>query len=342
MKLGLLALLACPSCAGHLEFAALEDHPRQDREVEAGTLRCRSCSRQFPIVEGVPRLRPGDALEDGRVARTAESFGFEWHRYPGSRPVDRGIFLEESQLPPEAFPGKLVLDAGCGMGRFSTAALGLGAEVVSLDLSDALTRLIPAMRGNPRLHVVQGDLLHPPLRPRSFDLVFSHGVIHHTADTKGAFDAIAGLVKQGGSLSVWVYGTPGPWSSFRSNPLRSARAWLRPLLPLVWAVVWVRQLISDSLRVLTTRLPVPVLYAMCWPLTVLGAVPLLKYLTYSVDPQFKVRLIENFDWLAPPFQTKHTKEEVRPWFEAAGFEVVSQLPHGVVPKVGFLGRRTAR
>lgn len=342
MKISLLPLLACPVCSGDLEFAALEDHPHEGAELESGALRCRRCSLEYPILEGVPRLRLNDAMKDGRVASTAERFGFEWHRYPGPRPVDRDIFLEEVQLPPDALSGRLTLDAGCGMGRFSLVALSLGAEVVALDLSDALTRLIPTMRENPRLHVVQGDLLRPPFKRGAFDLVFSHGVIHHTADTKGAFDRVAALVKEGGRLSVWVYGTPGPWSSFKTNPLRSARAWLRSVLPLVWAVVWVRQILSDSLRVVTVRMPFYLLYALCWPLTALGAVPLVKYLTYSVDPQWGVRLIENFDWLAPPFQTKHTKEEVRAWFEAAGLRIVSQLAHGVVPKVGFLAERPRR
>lgn len=340
MKMRLLPLLACPVCSGELEFAALDDHPHEGTELDSGSLRCRRCKVEYPIVDGVPRLRLSDAMKDGRVASTAERFGFEWHRYPGPRPgVDRDIFLEEVQLPPAALAGQLTLDAGCGMGRFSLAALELGAEVVSVDLSDALTRLIPMMRENPRLHVVQGDLLRPPFKPGTFDLVFSHGVIHHTADTKGAFDSIAPLVKKGGKLSVWVYGTPGPWSSFKTNPLRSTRAWLRKVLPLVWVVVWVRQIISDSLRVFTTRIPFHLLYALCWPLTMLGWVPFLKYLTYSVDPQFGVRLIENFDWLAPPFQTKHTKEEVRGWFEGAGLKIISQLAHGVVPKPGFLAER---
>ena len=340
MKMALLPLLACPVCGGDLEFAALDDHPREGVELETGTLRCRRCQVEYQLVDGVPRLRLSDAMKDGRVASTAERFGFEWHRYPGPRPgVDRAIFLEEVQLPAAALAGRLTLDAGCGMGRFSLAALELGAEVVSVDLSDALTRLVPTMRETPRLHVVQGDLLRPPFKPAAFDLVFSHGVIHHTADTKGAFDRLAPLVKKGGKLSVWVYGTPGPWSSFKTNPLRSTRAWLRKVLPLVWVVVWARQILSDSLRVVTTRMPFHLLYALCWPLTFLGAVPLLKYLTYYVDPQFGVRLIENFDWLAPPFQTKHTKEEVRGWFEGAGLRIVSQLAHGVVPKVGFLAER---
>lgn len=329
MRPGLLPLLACPACGGALEAR------------DGDSLRCRGCAKVYPVVDGVPHLRPGDALEDGRVRRTAESFSWEWLRYPGARPVDRGILLEEAQLPPEAFQAKLVLDAGCGMGRFTLAALALGAEVVALDLSEALTRLGPELAKNPKLHVVQGDLLAPPLKARSFDIVFSHGVIHHTADTARAFERIAALVKGGGNLSVWVYGTPGPWSSFRTNPLRSGRTWLKAVLPAVWLGVWLRQIVSDALRVLTTSLPVPFLYALCYPLTLLGVVPVLKYLTYSVDPEFRVRLIENFDWLAPPFQTKHTKEEVRPWFERAGFTVISQLPHGVVPKVGFLGRRVA-
>ena len=94
MKISLLPLLACPVCSGDLEFAALAEHPRAETELESGTLKCKRCKTEFPIVDGVPRLRLGDALKDGRVASTAERFGFEWHRYPGPRPgVDRAIFL---------------------------------------------------------------------------------------------------------------------------------------------------------------------------------------------------------------------------------------------------------
>lgn len=337
MKLHLLPLLACPGCLGDLEFASLSAYPREREEIESGTLRCKRCQAEYPIVDSVPRLYPG--VTDARVAKTRASFGWEWKRYPGSRPQDRPIFLEETQLPAEAWAGRFVLDAGCGMGRYARVARSLGAEVVAFDLSDSLDRLVAPAREDPKLHVVQGDLLAPPFKRASFDIVYSQGVIHHTADTRGAFDAIARLVKREGLLSVWVYGTPGSYASFASNPLRTGRAWLRSALPLAWLVVWVRQLASDALRALTTRLPVPLLYALCYPLTALGAVPGLKYLTFSVDPDFRARLVENFDWLAPPFQTKHTKEELRPWYEAAGFAVLKQLPHGLVPKIGFLARR---
>lgn len=342
MKLHLLSILVCPACRGGIQYESLEDYPRDNEEIETGTLLCGDCKARYPIVEGVPRLRPQDSNADARVAKTSARFGFEWHRYPGPRPQDRGLFLEETQFEPGALAGKLVLDGGCGMGRYTHVALALGAEVVAFDLSDSLTRLIPEMRENPRLHVVQGDLLRPPFKSGVFDAVYSQGVIHHTADTRRAFDNLAELVKRDGLLSVWVYGTPGSYSSFKTNPLKSTRGWLKKILPLVWLVVWMRQIFSDSLRVVTTRLPVPVLYGLCYPLTLLGAVPVLKYLTFSVESEFQVRLIENFDWLAPPFQTKHTKEEFGSWYENAGYEVVSRLPHGMVPKIGALGVRRGK
>lgn len=339
MKPELLAWLACPACGGELAFAMLPTLPREGGDVEEGTLVCRACRVEYPVVESVPRLLPPRRLEP-RVRRTRRSFGWEWLRYPVEpQPEDREILLEETQVPAEDWAGRLVLDAGCGMGRYAKAARGLGARVVAFDLSESLLRLVPLARKDRDLHVVQGDLLAPPFKPEAFDAAYSQGVLHHTADTRGAFDRVARLVKRDGLLAVWVYGSPGSWRSFSTNPLKPGRRWLKAVLPLVWLVVWARRILSDALRVVTTRLPVPLLYLLCYPLAALGAVPLVKYLTFSVHPRFRVRLIENFDWLAPPFQTKHTKEEVAGWFQAAGFDVLRNLPHGVVPKVGILGRR---
>src|SRR5208282_1928934 len=101
----------------------------------------------------------------------------EWERYPGSLPEDERVFLEETQIPAANFRGKLVLDAGCGMGRYAIVALSLGAEVVAMDLSDSLLRLAAEAPNWPKLHVVQGNLLRPPLKPAQFDIVYSHGVL---------------------------------------------------------------------------------------------------------------------------------------------------------------------
>lgn len=338
MRLSLLPYLACPLCGGDLRFAALERFPSHDGDVDSGTLACAGCSQEYQVTNGVPRLRPPENVS-GRTSKTRTSFGWEWLRYPGSRPEDRGLFLEETMLPPDGLDGKLVLDAGCGMGRYAAVARALGADVVAVDMSEALERVAEKAKTDPHLHPVEGDLLKPPLKRGVFDAVYSQGVLHHTADTRAAFMAVAALVKTGGLLSVWLYGKAGRYADFATNPIRPGREWVARHRRLAWLVVLVRHCFSDLVRAFTTRLPTPIVWALCYPLTALGAVPGLKWFTFSVEPDFQVRLVENFDWVAPPHQWHHTKEELVGWYRDAGFAVLKVLPHGLVPKPGALGRR---
>ncbi len=338
MRLSLLRLLACPDCGGEIAFARLETLPRLDDEIDDGVLACRACRAEFPVSGGIPRLRPS-APVGARAEKTRRSFGWEWLRYPGSRSGDEAVFLEETMIPRGAFAGKVVMDAGCGMGRYSAVALALGAEVVAVDMSESLLRVAEAARANPKLHAVEADLLRPPFKKKIFDAAYSQGVLHHTSDTRAAFRSVAALIKPEGLLSVWLYGKAGRFADFATNPLRVGRGRIAEHRRLAWCVVLARHIVSDTIRFFTTRLPVPVVYALCYPLTVLGAVPGLRYLTFSVDPDFQARLIENFDWISPPYQWHHTKEELAEWFREAGFTPLSVLPHGLVPKPGILGRR---
>ncbi len=338
MKTTLVPHLASPCCGADLKMSRLGEFPRvESHDIQEGALQCVACKSEYPIREGVPRL----VLEqrDRRVIKTRDSFAFEWARYPGSLPEDERVFLEETQLPAAGFKGKLVLDAGCGMGRYSVVAMSLGAEVVALDLSESLSRVAAVAKDYPKLHVVQGDLLKPPLKAGAFDIVYSQGVLHHTSDTHAAFTAVSALVKPGGSLSVWLYGKAGRFADFATNPLRIEGGWTASHRRAAWVIVGARHFISDCIRLFTTRLPMRLSYVISWALAFLGALPFIKYLTFSVHPDFKVRVIENFDWISPPFQYHHTKEELRGWFEAAGFSGLKVLPHGLVPKPGILGRR---
>jgi hypothetical protein len=45
--------------------------------------------------------------------------------------------------------------------------------------------------------------------------------------------------------------------------------------------------------------------------------------------------MDTYDWYAPRYQWKHTHEEVRGWFEAAGFTDLRRN----VEDVSFTGRR---
>ena len=93
---------------------------------------CQSCGREFPFVDGV--LRFVDAQD------YAGSFGFQWLKHDRTQ-LDGAMshrseldFMEKTGLGPEDFAGKVVLDVGCGMGRYAEVITRWGAYVVGIDL----------------------------------------------------------------------------------------------------------------------------------------------------------------------------------------------------------------
>ena len=53
------------------------------------------------------------------------------------------------------------------------------------------------------------------------------------------------------------------------------------------------------------------------------------------NPDAKWRVLDTFDWYSPWYQSKHTYEEVFPWFENCGLE---DLHVGLQP-IAVTGRR---
>jgi SAM-dependent methyltransferase len=104
------------------------------------------------------------------------------------------------------FDGKLVIDVGCGNGSITSKFAEFGAETIGFDLSSSVFMAQKHFLNVDRLHFVQGSLFYPPFREHTFSLVYSTGTLHHTFDTKKAFEAIAPLCKESGRLYVWLYG----------------------------------------------------------------------------------------------------------------------------------------
>lgn len=152
------------------------------------------------------------------VGQTKDSFDFQWKRLPKGRyNLDDKNFRQEAPdyvlkftgLPKSWFPGKKVIDVGCGAGRYSWALCTLGAEVLSVDQSaHGLERAKQACAGFPSHRVRQLDLLSMPPMEETFDLAWCYGVLHHTGDTYGAFLRLVPLVKPGGHLFLMIYGAP--------------------------------------------------------------------------------------------------------------------------------------
>jgi len=158
---------------------------------------------------------------DDRVAQTRASFEYQWPHMPDARHslADEAfrdhvpaLLCRLTGLAAAWFPGKRVLDAGCGPGRHTFGFCTLGARVTALDLS--ATGLRHTRRACARFSNFTGglaaDLCRPlPVAP-AFDLVWSHGVLHHTGQTRRGFEHLADRVAPGGYLFVMLYGQPRP------------------------------------------------------------------------------------------------------------------------------------
>lgn len=298
-------------------------------EISEGLLVC-NCGRSYPIVNTIPRVLP-DAFDEHpdfmmrhqseieaisrRVSsksaesqfsklhgRTKESFEYQWMRFEVQDvDKDEAVFVVKTGSNPADLRGRLVLDAGCGGGRYTYVVGQAGAEVVAVDLSRAVEKTKQVIGDMSNVHIVQANLMELPFREESFDYIFSIGVLHHTPDTKKSFNELTQHLKPTGTIAIWVY---------RKNTL-------------------LQELINSGLRKLTIRLPFRILYYLAWSGAVLGGVPVIKHLSriipFSIHPNWQVRICDTFDWYSPQYQHHHIKKEVMDWFVEKGFTDIEIL-----------------
>jgi SAM-dependent methyltransferase len=251
----------------------------------------------------------------------AESFGIQWNRFSKAQ-LDsangthrsRDTFVEKTGWSLEQLRGRRVLDAGCGMGRFAEVCADAGAEVHGVDLSRAVDAAAGNLGHRPNVSLYQADIMRLPFAEGTFDYVYSIGVLHHTPNTRRAFESLVPLVKPGGEIAIWVYSV-------------STRRMLGALV----------------FRLVTPKLPATVLLPACRvaiPLVHVHRIPVLGHLTRvllptSMDPFPEWRWLDTFDWYAPTYQWKHTDAEVDEWFRSAG---LADIVHGPI-EVSVRGRK---
>jgi SAM-dependent methyltransferase len=273
-----LGLFRCPSCAGELSVQ--------------GKVSCRSCSREFPVQDGIPLLFvPNEWDEKADVTEKMRAF-YEETPFPNYENIDdtgnlidkaeRGLFAR--MLDRQTPLGTKVLEVGCGTGQLSNY-LGIARRTIfGADLCLNSLRLANGFRARNSLERVgfyQMNLFRPIFKPESFDLVICNGVLHHTSDPEGGFQSIARLVKKSGYILIGLYNTYG-------------------------------RLITDARRMLFSLSRNR--FTFLDPYLRRGEVDAVKRRTWFMD-QYK-----------NPHESKHTMGEVMKWFEAAGFEFQSGIP----------------
>ncbi len=104
--------------------------------------------------------------------------------------------------------GKRVLEIGLGEGSDSERLIREGARWSGIDLTAESTERVRTrltLRELPFEQLRQGSVLDLPFADNSFDLVFSHGVLHHVPDVLEAQREISRVLRPDGELVIMMY-----------------------------------------------------------------------------------------------------------------------------------------
>jgi SAM-dependent methyltransferase len=331
VKYRLLDWLCCPSC-GHdkLDIEVLREHHvptfnghvhpddvdapgldlthKEGTEILDGTLTCESCHRSYAVSDGIPRM-----LLEGEGA-AAPTSAHAWTTFDQAEPVWEQNFLDYIQpVDFESFLGQVVLDAGCGFGRHAYFAARYGAEVIAID---SAPEAVAAARRNTQalqqVHIIQGNVLNPPVRDGSIDLAYCFGVLHHMETPQDAFQAIGLKVRTGGRLCVWTHGPRQGASGAASRALRGMAGQMDP-----HQLYSLSRVIASGLRIFS-HTP----YKLLGPVPGLGAV--VRHLPVHDHHKwpYPVVVADIYDRLQ--FDVKHTMtgEALERWFLDEGYAAV--------------------
>jgi SAM-dependent methyltransferase len=266
------------------------------------------------------RVRQGSRADDIR-ARTYRSFGLEWQSFSAQLPEYAANFRWYCEpLEGQSFTGRLVLDAGCGMGRHAYHLLADGARVVGLDASPAIDVAAANNRSDGALFV-QADLLHLPLASDAFDVVCCLGVLHHLEDASKAMKELVRVLRPDGWLLIYVYHDPSEVSWIRGRLLRTVN---------VARTVTTRMPFLLQ-RALTFLLAAGLYAAYTLPCKMLSRIPALRPsiaglpLGQYVDYPFRMLWNDQLDRFSAPLERRYRRAEVGASLAQAGLDQIRTL-----------------
>jgi SAM-dependent methyltransferase len=311
-SLATIELLKCPTC-------------ESDFYVEHNAVTCNNGHFfsytdnviDFSAVERVNRIQQ----------RSERSFGIEWTKYyatlgwSGSELAsEKEMFLTYTRSMPNFFSGKVVIDAGCGNGRYINVLNHISSPpprlVIGIDLSDSIFVAAKNCATFKNVLFVRANLnLLPKILKIPVDYIYSIGVLHHTPSAKEAFNNLAKCVRPGGFISLYLYGK-GNRLLYRVNNFLRNRFFQRWPHKLVYALC---VLIAIPSQVFRIRFLGP------WMLDLVSRVVFVSPDVHNM-----------FDAYTAGYTSFHDSDEIEDWYRSHGFDCVveSQQNHTALYCIG--------
>ena len=338
MKRELVDYVACLNCKSSLNIKIFL---KENEEILDGVLNCKKCSKEYFIINGVPRMislefennllrkykhffkrynlefQDFEEKKQSDVIKTVNSFGYEWKIFQKLYSIYEDQFLDWIYpVKKELFKNKLVLDAGCGTGRHTYFSAKYGAKTIGIDLSEAVDIAFKNTGNLKNVNIIQADIYNAPFREKTFDYIYSIGVLHHLPNPQKGFDCLVNLLKNNKYISVWVYGKENNALLRIADPLRETVLSKLPLqinyyLALILAI---------------SLYPIMAMYNLTDIFVkedrIKSALPQFNFLIYLSKLKFKIIHSIIFDQMLAPIANYYTKSEFEKWFKDAKLKKV--------------------
>ncbi len=300
--------LVCPFCLEDLDITI--DYIEEGHIIE-GKLICRHCSKEYPIVKGIPRF-----VQENNYAN---NFGLEWNMHSRTQyDESSGFKISENRFFKETkwgknLEGQLILEAGSGSGRFTKHAVETGAMVISFDYSSAVEANYKSNSQKTNLLIIQANIFEMPFKKNFFDRVLCIGVIQHTPDPRKAFHSLVMAMKKGGHICTDIY--LKSFISMYSTPkylIRKLTKHMNPQRLYKWTAAYINFMWPIT-RVLRRNW---LGKKLIWRLMVADYSQLLPEADDKTLKEWAV--LDTYDMVSPAYDYPQTLETYKKWHEEEG------------------------
>lgn len=325
-KKNLDRILHCRKCNNNFNIII---NKKDENVIQDGYIKCDNCNDRYRIFEDIIFIEKQQNDKD--VNYQSKIYSYWWNESHKDIIYDKDatkkIFFSTLNLVNEDIKNKIVLDAGCGNGRFSDLISDLNPDLLVIaDVSDGIYQAKKKIENkNLNFIAVKGDLNKIPFKYAIFDIIYSWGVIHHTPNPRFTFDNISKLCRINGRFGIYVY-KQNPEYKFNNMNIRLL-AILRQYL-VIYPLRFISQFLSEKN---VQRLFVPIYF-------------IEKFFNYGVvgchSSKYKFEKKHYFRIVIDRFKTKYASEhqeyEIINWYKENKF---NNLIFGTEPKIGVIGTK---
>lgn len=300
--------LRCIKCTSNLKYKNTLE--KENRIIE-GILECNDCKSEYEIKNYIPRFVD--------KSNYASNFGMQWNihhqtqydQYSGSN--ESKVRFEKETKWGNNLKNEIIIEAGCGSGRFTEHAVNTDAMVLSFDYSIAVEANFKHNGHNENLLIVQANIYEMPFSDEIADKLYCFGVLQHTPKPKYAFKCLMKKIKQNGRIAADNY-------PFLSTTWFNTKYYVRPItkhinhkvlywwcekhIKLMWPVAKFNRRILPAKKAnrLNWRLLVP------------------DYTDRNLDENMlkEWAILDLFDMLSPKYDKPVKLKTFRSWFEEFG------------------------